>query len=317
MLSASQSKVQNSYKDRLLTEERGLIEESHESIGVPVTQCKKAIKKIKSIIKVDGQEQQTYHLLILDDQKFNADLVKLQINRFIKSEGIEDSIQIQTSITYSDVIITNKLNIFINLSQAVRIVMEGVQRNMIFSLILTDFNLDQDYTGQQFVRKVKQVYRQHGVPVPTCFLISGEEMETCEEFDQVLQKAYQYKRFKALMKQWYDDQISKQQDIDNLLPSVSLDNSKVQNSGNKLIHMYENKGNVLNPKRKLKDTDDQSEDLERSLVSSHIGGVEKKADPLTTSEINNENSPYRKNAEYVPGFGFHVFKETASKDDNV
>ena len=43
-------------------------------------------------------------MLILDDQKFNADLVNLQIKRFIKGEGIKDSIQTAISITYKEVI---------------------------------------------------------------------------------------------------------------------------------------------------------------------------------------------------------------------
>ena len=86
-----------------------------------------------------------------------------------------------------------------------------MEQNKIITLILTDFNLDANFTGEQFVRKVKSVYKSQGIPPPVCYLISGEDMDeaTNPDFDHILQKPYQFPRFTSVIMEWYEDYLEK------------------------------------------------------------------------------------------------------------
>lgn len=117
-------------------------------------------------------------------------------------------------------------------------VVSNLEKNVIFTLVMTDYNLDSGHTGLEFVKKVNKIYEAHGLPKPFFILISGEDFKKSEmlEFDEILQKAYKFEKFEKLMKKWYKEQVDRdiaEEGIHNRfrdrLPSGFLSQKKIKN----------------------------------------------------------------------------------------
>lgn len=77
--------------------------------------------------------------------------------------------------------------------------------------MITDFNLDSEHTGAEFVKKVRELYGARFIPVPYFFLISGDDLDNIpenSEFNQVLQKSYKFETFLQTMKDWHSTRTS-------------------------------------------------------------------------------------------------------------
>ena len=181
----SKKEEEFSNADYLESEERNL-----NDIEIPITQTKKNHFTQTAITEYSNPDPQPLQVLVLDDQGFNARLVEKHLVKAMKDENFCLKIEQDINLTYWSALdsVTSKL-----------------EQEIYFSLILTDFNLDNGNTGKNFIEKVKSLYKKQEIPIPFCFLLSGEEPspEVIAGFDKVLQKPYKYASFREALKEWF------------------------------------------------------------------------------------------------------------------
>ena len=139
-------------------------------------------------------------IVILDDESVNREILNIFLERYFSEgdcPGFKGHVEALEDFESAANFITKQASL-------------GKRADIIF----TDYHLDNEKTGSDFVRLAHKIFTQHNIKQPTFVLVSGAVLDSQEErqlYYRCLQKPFDYNSVCLLMNKW----------IENYGPSVT------------------------------------------------------------------------------------------------
>jgi CheY-like chemotaxis protein len=138
-------------------------------------------------VKTAGQLDWTGNIFIMDDDDFNLDI----LSKFVKRCSDErDNVTFGTTLSSE-------------YSAGLDHILSDLEKGKIFDVVITDYYLESDRTGAEFVTAIKAAYAEKNLLRPYFILISGDascmETQGCEWFDECIEKPIIFRHIQKVL----------------------------------------------------------------------------------------------------------------------
>ena len=160
----------------------------------PVTIVKKSLKfdSEQQCFSVNAPEKKTQiNVFLLEDDMFNRDILIMYLTRYFKDRDPMIPLRIDTQSS---------------VREAIDQITAARQAGVSYDLLFTDYHLEDDLTGVDFVQRVQQICNKAKIMHPSFVLVSARSLteKEAEPFFRSIQKPFSFDQFSNTMDKWLE-----------------------------------------------------------------------------------------------------------------
>lgn len=181
------------------------MKQAFEDIKVPASLEKKPLHRktsnekisfMKPIFSNNSQSSLTpssnanFNILIIEDNLFSREVLINYIERYFENYPISAHFQVDSAESYSEV---------------VEMIDLSLKAKVNYSLVISDFNLEEGKTALDVIKYIKTTFVQNKILFPTFFLVSGQEVkdQIKKNFFKCFLKPYSFEEFSKEVNRWF------------------------------------------------------------------------------------------------------------------